>query len=477
MRDLPLNGRNFEELILLSPGVVVESNNQAAHNSYIGFSNYWSISGTRANGQGELLDGTNVQDYQDRGSGSGILGTTLGVDAIAEFQLLTNTYGAQFGGNGSVVNAVTRSGTNNLHGSAYEFLRNSALDSRQISDATKQPFRKNQFGGTLGGPIKKDKMFFFVNYEGIRQNQGATKTQTVPDANAMQGILPTSVAPAGVCTNLGNGTSNCGPGSPNAANFAAIKPFLNLWSPFTNLPLGPSGNNGNGTEQVYVVAGSPAAENYLMGRYDWTLSSNDSIFTRYLFDNATLTEPFYSSFPQRGNSDRTRNQFVTIGEKHIFSNSLINSLTGSFTRSFLYLDSPGSSNDILDWSGKLTPPGIAPMDGSLGIGSGVSSVGPGQIGPIRYAQNKAGFTEELFWIKGGHSLRFGGGATRIRPMVSICSPAAGRGASQTFRISSRISPIRSRGRAIMPLARRAAFSPTVPSSDSLSSARCARNRL
>ena len=103
-------------------------------------------------------------------------------------------------------------------------------------------------------------MFFFVNYEGIRQNQGVTKTQTVPDANAMQGILPTSVAPAGVCTNLGNGTSNCGPGSPNAANFAAIKPFLNLWSPFTNLPLGPSGNNGNGTEQVYVVAGSPAAE-------------------------------------------------------------------------------------------------------------------------------------------------------------------------------------------------------------------------
>ena len=108
MRDLPLNGRNFEELILLAPGVVNETGAGAAKNSYIGFGNYWSVSGSRANGQGELLDGTEVQDYQDRGSGSGILGTTLGIDAISEFQMLTNTYGAQFGGNGSVENAVTR---------------------------------------------------------------------------------------------------------------------------------------------------------------------------------------------------------------------------------------------------------------------------------------------------------------------------------------------------------------------------------
>ncbi len=112
MRDLPLNGRNFEELILLAPGVINETGAGAAKNSYIGFGSYWSVSGSRANGQGELLDGTEVQDYQDRGSGSGILGTTLGIDAIAEFQMLTNTYGAQYGGNGSVVNAVTRSGTN-----------------------------------------------------------------------------------------------------------------------------------------------------------------------------------------------------------------------------------------------------------------------------------------------------------------------------------------------------------------------------
>ncbi len=418
MRDLPLNGRDFEELILLSPGVVNEVNNQATKNSYIGFSNYWSVSGTRANGQGELLDGTDMQDYQDRGSGSGILGTTLGVDAIAEFQVVTNTYGSQFGGNGSVVNAVTRSGTNTLHGSAYEFLRNDALDAVAF-DQTKQPFRKNQFGGTLGGPIKKDKMFFFVNYEGIRQYTGSDPLKTVPDANAMQGILPTSAlgaAGAKVCTPIpGTINSNCGPGSPNAANFSDIKPFLNLWAPFTNLPQGPLGDiAGTGTEQVYVQGNSVAAENYVVGRYDWTISNNDSLFVRNLFDGSNLIEPFYGSFPQWGNVDRTRNQFYTVGEKHILSASLINSLTVNYTRTFLYLDSPGSTNDILDWSGKLTPSGVPAMDGSLGIGSGVSGVGPGQIGPVRYAQNKFGGSDEIFWTKGAHSLRLGGGVTRIQ---------------------------------------------------------------
>jgi hypothetical protein len=113
MRDLPLNGRNFEELVLLEPGVVNNASPQVDQSSsaLAGRSIWWSVSGSRASGQGELLDGTNIQNYADRGSGSGILGTTLGVDSIAEFQMLTNTYGAQYGGNGGVVNAVTRSGT------------------------------------------------------------------------------------------------------------------------------------------------------------------------------------------------------------------------------------------------------------------------------------------------------------------------------------------------------------------------------
>ena len=117
------------------------------------------------------------------------------MDAIGEFQTLTNTYGAQYGGNGAVMNAVSKSGTNSFHGSAYEFLRNSDLDARNFTDGPAVPaFRRNQYGGTLGGPIKKDKMFFFVNYEGIRFTQGFSQTVTVPVPRASTSTNPQTAA-------------------------------------------------------------------------------------------------------------------------------------------------------------------------------------------------------------------------------------------------------------------------------------------
>jgi len=120
-----------------------------------------------------------------------VLGTSLGIEAIGEFQTLTNTDSAQYGGNGAVVNAVTRSGTNSFHGSAYDFLCNSALDARRFIDPkSPPPFRKNQSGGSFGGPIKRDRMFFFMNYEGIRQLLGESALLQVPDADARKGILP-----------------------------------------------------------------------------------------------------------------------------------------------------------------------------------------------------------------------------------------------------------------------------------------------
>jgi len=137
------------------------------------------------------LDNTNVQDFWNHGQGSAVLGTTLGVEAIAEFSTQTNTYGAQFGGAGAAINAVTRSGTNQFHGSIFEYFRNSALDARGPFDGPKLPtFRQNQFGASLGGPIRKDKTFFFTNYEGLRRGLGLTRVTFVPDANAHNGILP-----------------------------------------------------------------------------------------------------------------------------------------------------------------------------------------------------------------------------------------------------------------------------------------------
>jgi hypothetical protein len=193
LHDLPLNGRDFEQLILLAPGVSLvpssfaQATTQTSTNPTYGNQNNYSISGSRPVGMAFLLDNTDISDFFNHGTGSDVSGTALGVDTLAEFQILTNTYSAQFGGTGAVVNMVSRFGTNQFHGSAYEFLRNNDLDSRGYFDVdpngkptSAPPYRRNQFGGSLGGPIKKDKLFFFGNYEGLRSSLGQTQIAYVP---------------------------------------------------------------------------------------------------------------------------------------------------------------------------------------------------------------------------------------------------------------------------------------------------------
>src|SRR5438093_634274 len=153
IRELPLNGRNIQQLVLLAPGVSNFSG--IFQGPFYGGGFTYSVAGARPNGQAALLDDTDMQNYFAHGAGAGALNTAMGIDALNEFQILTNTYSAQFGGNGSVLNEVTKSGTNNFHGSAYGFLRNSALDARNFFDkASPAPFRRGQFGGTAAGPIK-----------------------------------------------------------------------------------------------------------------------------------------------------------------------------------------------------------------------------------------------------------------------------------------------------------------------------------
>src|SRR6266581_858619 len=194
--DLPLNGRNFTQLLTLAPGVTqIPLGAPGAGSTFYGNGQKYSIAGARPSGQAYLLDDQDMVNFWNNGPGAGGLGTALGVEAIAEFQTLTNTYTAQFGGSGAVVNASSRSGTNTLHGSAYEFLRNDKLEARNFFDTVIKPghttaepptYHQNQFGGSLGGPIKTDKAFFFANYEGLRKKQIVTNVVTVPDACAHQ---------------------------------------------------------------------------------------------------------------------------------------------------------------------------------------------------------------------------------------------------------------------------------------------------
>ena len=292
MAELPLNGRGFEQLIELAPGVNTMAQGSGAYISFgmQGRAPEYSIAGSRPVGQQILLDDESLENFWGKGISS-VLGSSLGVEAIGEFQTMTNTYTAQFGGNGGVINAVSKSGTNAFHGSAYEFLRNSALDARTFIDPAIIPaFRQNQFGGTLGGPIKKDKMFFFVNYEGVQLVQGESKLGPVPGCN---------LNPA-----------KCVITAANPATAAAIASTLAIFPNATTTV--------NGQPEVLTGASRNAHENYVLGRWDYNISDKDSVFVRYISDKSQYVEPFggggfggTSVLPYWPEEDFEHTQFVT----------------------------------------------------------------------------------------------------------------------------------------------------------------------
>src|SRR5437762_4110432 len=200
IRDLPLNGRSWDNLALLQPGVVSVGAGQASAAFDFGTGVRFNVNGSRAYANSFLLDGTDINDHAN-GTPGGSAGTNLGVDGVQGFKSNTLVSPAEFGrSSGGVISAVTRSGTNDLHGAGFEFLRNNALDSPGYFDDVKHggtgtiaPYRRNQFGGALGGPIKKDKTFFFGTYEGLRLGNGTNISAQVPTLNTRNGILTVGV--------------------------------------------------------------------------------------------------------------------------------------------------------------------------------------------------------------------------------------------------------------------------------------------
>jgi hypothetical protein len=227
--QLPLNGRDWTSLATLEPGVdsvgSIQANTGGPDRARRGYGVQMTISGSRPTQNNYRIDGISVNDYTNGGPGS-VEGSTLGVDAVQEFSVLTSNYSAEYGRtSGGVVNALTKSGTNQFHGDVYEFLRNSALDARNYFDqpGSVPPFKRNQFGASLGGPIFKDRTFFFADYEGLRQNQGVTSQVVVPSAAARQGIL-CSLCPPGQQTQV-TGAKNP---DPATGIDRAVLPYLAL---------------------------------------------------------------------------------------------------------------------------------------------------------------------------------------------------------------------------------------------------------
>jgi outer membrane receptor protein involved in Fe transport len=370
IQELPLNGRNFEQLLTLAPGVVVASNITL---TLLGVGNTYSISGGRAEGMAMMLDGTDIMDFYNKGTGAAVLGTSLGIDGIAEFQTLTNTYGAQFAGQGGVINAVSKSGTDSFHGSVYEFLRNSDVDARNFFDgAAPPPFRRNQFGGAIGGPIKKDKAFFFFNYEGLRQELGLTEIAQVPDANVRNGIY------------LGK----------TYALTPFVQSLLALYPATTAI-------SSTGVVKIPEVANQVSNENYYLGRFDYAFSDKDSLFVRLVSDKGTLANPFASgAVPLWPDFEQSPNLFLTTEERHIVSTNIVNVVRASFVRT----DSQAAispSAPPIDWV-----PGNGAQGGTLAV-AGLTTIGALANDPFRTLQYKYTLYDDVFWTKGAHSFKFG----------------------------------------------------------------------
>jgi hypothetical protein len=386
MENLPLNGRNFEQLIFLAPGVTVV--NSMNSNARQGRQSVFSAAGARPEGQALLLDDESIVNYWNRGVGT-ITGSSLGMEAMAEFQALTNTYGAQFGGNGAVINAVSKSGTNGFHGSAYEFIRNSAMDARGFFDPDVIPFRRNQPGGSLGGPVKKDKAFFFVNYEGIWQLLAQTKIATVPDAAHRTPTFARATNPVSY---------------DGITNALALYPM-----PAYNF------NAAAGTGQVTQVASQIAHENYFLGRFDYTLSAKDSFFTRYFFDKQHVTDPFGGGYAGVGvaqvglplwpEADDSMNHFATIEWRRIISPTLLNTARISFSR-------PNTAEiDVNHFPALQMYPGLGRADAAVAI-TGLTPLGQAIFVPAKQLQNRYTEADDVVWTHGAHTTRLGASIVR-----------------------------------------------------------------
>ena len=406
IRELPLNGRDWTQLATLQPGVTSVASLQPSvsageQRAARGFGAQITISGARPQQNGYFIDGINVNDYVGGGPGS-VLGASLGVDAIQEFSVLTDNYTAEYGRtSGGVINAITRPGTNVIHGDAYEFLRNSVLDARNYFDAPKIPeFRRNQFGGSIGGPIRKNRTFFFADYEGLRQDLGTTTLSTVPSVDARNGIIHN---PDGSTTTI--------------AVSPLVAPFLNLWA----LPNGPLLGTGN-TGDFSFVGNQHITENFVTARIDHKISERDSMFGSYQYDNGVITLP--DSLNTVLNGDRSKRQFVSIQETHVVNSRLLNSFRVGLNRIGAQDLSLNAINPLAgDTSLGAVPGRNAPLISVPGL-----TAYPGGVGSatrVEKTLNAYQVYDDLFFTKGIHSMKFGGVVERDQVNEESISTSGG----------------------------------------------------
>ncbi len=370
IRELPLNGRNYTDLALLQPGVAAfplrDGGSVVAHGLAM------TINGQDLRANVFLLDGTLLNDFTNGPAGSAA-STALGAETIREFRVEVNAYSAEFGRNfGGQINAISKSGTNALRGSLLYLHRNDNLDAREFFDGAKPEFKRNQFGATIGGPIKKDKTFFFAGYEGLIQRRGRTISTIVPSVNARNGILPS-----------GNITVN-----------PVVKPYLDLY------PLPNGSNIGDGSLANYLFGYKETLDQgYAQGRLDHSFNGNHQIFARYSFDDAD--QNLATDFPQFPRLPLSRNQFATVEHTWLISPATVNTFRFGYSRTRIGQDVQANLASPL-------PPFVTgrTLIGDIDVG-GIPRLGPQSSANLRLSQDVWSFAQNMVHTSGRHLIKGG----------------------------------------------------------------------
>jgi hypothetical protein len=429
VRELPLNGRDWTSLAVLQPGVKpieTQMSYSTSARGNRGFGGEMTVSGQRSTFNNYRIDGISVNDYAMAAPGN-VIGVVLGVDAIQEFSVLTGGFPAEYGrATGGIVNAISRSGTNQFHGAVYEFLRNSALDANDYFTRSAgqpiPPFRRNQFGVSAGAPIIKDKLFVFADYEGLRQSKGVPAVSGVLSGPARQGVITNpdliskyNLAPLNLPMNSACTTAPGNPGtvlSPSSNlcvdNYSAA--LLGLF-PTSSIP--KSNSNGSTDISTFVFAGvQTVPENFGTIRADYRIGNSDSIFGTFLKDNAIYNQPdAYNDVLSQSTTARTT---IAIEENHTFGSSFVNAARVGYNRDNV--------------RNQFTPTAINPLAGNTALGAitgqaaprlsvhdGVTDFFGGTNGGSHYLHtwNSYQYYDDAIWTKGAHTIKIGGGVERM----------------------------------------------------------------
>jgi outer membrane receptor protein involved in Fe transport len=376
IRELPLNGRSFQQLALLQTGVTPAL---GAGNDVIGGRTpKISINGARPEQNSFLLDGTDINNVYNKTPGSSA-GVLLGVEAVLEFQVLTNAYSAEFGRSaGGVINAVTRSGANAIHGSGFEFYRNSALDAKNYFDPRDAPipdFYRHQFGGVLGGPIRKDRTFFFGAVESLIERLGITGVTAVPDDSARRGMLP----------------------DRTIVLHPAVPAYLETLFPRAN-----GRSLGGGVAEYLFSKTQPIDEYFAQIRIDHRFKGGDTLFARYTVDDGRVDRMPPNKPPVSITQEHSRNQYVTVEHQRPFSATLLNTLKGGINRSVSLADNVRTI-DI--------PPSLSWIPGEKFGYLTIAGLVTEMAGDFRLPRNDYLSTwqlgDTLFWTRGAHAVKIG----------------------------------------------------------------------